>query len=62
MPGEKQHTEKATKSPSPDERHREFSEENGRWSDRVEESLSELDELAGEPDSSDSPKTERTPA
>jgi hypothetical protein len=48
-------------TPSPQERHREFSEENGRWNSEVEEALSELDELAQEPESPSS-DGERTPA
>jgi len=45
--------------PSPEERHREFSEENGRWNEEMEEALSELDELAEEPSP---PESEPTPA
>jgi hypothetical protein len=51
MPREKQHDKAET--PDPDERHREFSEENGRWNSEMEEALSELDELAGEPEEGD---------
>jgi len=60
MPREKQHIDRA-ESPSPDERHREFSEENGRWNEKMEEALTELDELAEEPESGSS-KSEPTPA
>jgi hypothetical protein len=58
MRREKHHIDK-TEGPSPDERHREFSKENGRWNEEMEEAFSELDELAEEPDSSES---EPTPA
>jgi hypothetical protein len=49
-------------APSPAERHKEFSEENGRWNDRMEDALSELDELAEEPEDAGPSKTEPTPA
>jgi len=42
--------------PSPAERHREFSEENGRWNSRMDEAFSELDELADESESDSSKK------
>lgn len=45
--------------PSPDERYREFAEENERWNRRIEEALTELDESVPEPPPS---KTEPTPA
>lgn len=35
---------------TPAERHAEFAEENGKWHREVEESLSELEELAREPE------------
>jgi regulator of sirC expression with transglutaminase-like and TPR domain len=42
---------------SPAEKHREFERENGKWHDRVEEVLSELDELAREADERLEPET-----
>jgi hypothetical protein len=60
MPPEKQDINKA-ESPSPEERHREFSEENGRWNEKMEEALTELDELAEEPEPGSS-ESEPTPA
>jgi hypothetical protein len=45
-----EHTSGRNPSLSPAERHREFERENGKWHERVEEVLSELDELAGERD------------
>ena len=36
-------------APSPEERHEEFARQNGDWNRKVEEALTELDELA-EPD------------
>ncbi len=59
MPRDKQLS--TTEAPSPDERHREFSEENGRWNREMEDALSELDELAKESESGSS-KNEPTPA
>jgi hypothetical protein len=37
-------------APSPEERHQEFERQNGEWNRKVEEALSELDELASEPE------------
>jgi hypothetical protein len=42
--------EQTDENPSPEERHEEFVRENGDWNRRVEEALSELDELASEPE------------
>jgi hypothetical protein len=33
---------------TPEERHAEFERENGEWSHRLDEALTELEELAGE--------------
>jgi hypothetical protein len=60
MPPEKQHIDKGER-PSPDERHREFSEQNGRWNEKMEEALTDLDELAEESEPGP-PESEPTPA
>jgi hypothetical protein len=59
MAGDKQTD--MTEIPSPEERHEEFSKENGRWNSEMEEALEELDELAQESDPGSS-KSEQTPA
>ena len=62
MPRDNDPTRSAA-NPSPEERHREFSEQNGRWNKEMEDAFSELDELAeGEPESAGSSKGEPTPA
>ena len=48
-------------TPSPDERHREFSRENERWNEEMEKALRDLDELVEGSDSS-SPEGEPTSA
>ena len=40
------HLSKLNGHPDPDERHREFLEENERWNRRVEESMRQLKEIA----------------
>jgi aminoglycoside phosphotransferase (APT) family kinase protein len=52
MPHDKHQIDRP-ETPSPDERHKEFSEENGRWNKEMEDALTELDELADEPDASE---------
>jgi hypothetical protein len=42
--------EKTDDAPTPEERHEEFERQNGEWNRKVEEALTELDELASEPD------------
>jgi hypothetical protein len=49
VPHEKHQVDKP-ETLSPDERHKEFSEDNGRWNKELEEALTELDELADESD------------
>jgi hypothetical protein len=44
---------------TPDERYREFAEENAQWDRRIEETLKDLDEPASEPTPA---KSEVTPA
>jgi len=61
MSGQDHDTEKDQSQSQADERHREFSEENGHWNDKMEEALSDLDELAEGSDSGSS-KSEPAPA
>jgi hypothetical protein len=49
-----------TNGDTPTERHEEFRRENGEWSRRVEESLTDLEKLAGETDRSEEADTEKT--